>query len=90
MKEHDWESLEKGLKSNTYFNQDFFHRRSTCEIFDGFGNIFNNLFIYYYKPLFLESIEETVKTLIADNVQAVELRVVLGDKFDEEGKILTF
>lgn len=42
--------------------------------------------IYSFEPLFWEAMKNTVETLIGDNVQGVELRLVVGLMTDKENK----
>lgn len=81
-----WESLIHGLMKNTTFNKNFFNLRDTEEIFMSFGNIFENIFVYEFEPLYKEGLINTVETLMKDNLSSCELRMVLGLYKNSENK----
>lgn len=86
LKTHSPEELREGILEAGFFTKKRFCCRNTKDIFTEFNKVFFPLFIFLFEPLFKEAIINTVETLIADNAQGLELRVVVGWMLDKENK----
>lgn len=51
-----------------------------------FIGIFDNLFIFCFEPLYAKALENTVLTLINDNIQSLELRIIMDSFWDKDNK----
>ena len=70
--------VKEKINKRIIFDEEKFNGSNTRDIFEGFAQAFDSLFVGYYEPFFKPLIESTFSTLKKDNVQAVELRNVFG------------
>lgn len=60
--------MKEKILANTYFNENMYNGRNTCEIFSDFGHTFDNMLIVSFLPFLEPALENTVEILQADNV----------------------